>query len=224
MSSLKAEVKIGMARELGQSYASMMSGFKEEVTKLEGERRAYDKVEVALESVYKRVDDDFRGGKYENLAPVDVAKLLKQTLLQISKGLDNLKTQADASRYHNAGRLDGLVKASEFVEKIVLAEQAKLEVISDSLPVDLRPATDSLSGDTPMVAEGFTVRPLARVPGTRPSPGIAAQRKASVVEEPAQGTPLGLAEMVKQSGVRSVSASLVGRSGGGRKGSQKTRA
>jgi hypothetical protein len=243
----KAEIKIGVAQELGRQYAAMAKGLTDELNRLEGEKRAYKKAVQSLDSIFQRVDDDLDAGNYEGVSdPVEVAKLLKKTLVQAVGCLDSLKDQNMAAKLQAAGRLEGILKSSELVERLAKTEQGKIESAAEALeigtdPVEAGSVVAEASGAIPG-GEGFFSKSKPRPPGVRPGSSIAAQRKAeeaaqnpgrtarkasqraAKASEPATtGSSVTLGDMIPQSGVKARASSPQAlKSGGTKKTAKKT--
>jgi len=231
----KAEIKIGVAREVGRQYASMSKGLDDELRRLEGEVRAYQSIMKTFESVFVRVDGNLSEGAYDKVGePLLVAKAAKTALQQALKGIDNLKDSAEARKLQTVGRLDGLVKASEVVEKMARSEQSKIEASLNALdlgegePGDKGVVAED-SGSVPMQMPRVTKTAKSRPLGVRPEKNIASKRRSQSpprkknTAQPKEEKPVGgianlhhelPVEMLKQA---AVGASTLIKSGGGPK-------
>lgn len=191
----KAEIKIGLAKDLGRKYAEMAKALDVTLHKIDGEQEGYKKATLSLKSIYQRVDDDLDAGRFEGLGPLEIAKVVKTAITQVGGCLDNLTEEARASKFKTQGRLDGLVKAIEVVQKVADSEQGKISALVAALE------EADLSSSEGSTAQGPSRRPV----GHRPSASIAAQRKAENLEPlPQKGirTGRGAPSVLKSGGTK----------------------
>ena len=205
----KAEIKIGMAKELGRKYAEMAQAQSEELIRLDGEKRAYKKVAAAFESYFKAVDDDLDKGNFNLKEPLSIAKEVKKALSRALAGVDNLHENVAALTYTVHGRLDGLVKSTEIVQKVAESEEKKIQAVIEA------------AVESPDRVAAGSARPSERPPGIRPGPSIAAQRRAEGAQGTPQGSPAALGETATQGAVRSTRSGLLKEGGSAKKATKK---
>jgi hypothetical protein len=220
----KAEVKIGLAKDLGRKYAEMAKALDKELDQIDGEQIGYKRLASSLKSVFDRVDADLDKGLFEGLGPLEVAKAIKTALVQVGGCIDNRTEEARASKFMAMGRLDGILKASEVVQKVASAEQGKIDALVSALENGASQPVDVIPVNIPAEA-------LRRPLGLRPGSSIAAQRKAeeasqasaTEAQEPSSTTSVvGPEEALSQKGVRtSRSTPKALKSGGTAKASKK---
>jgi len=173
----KSELKIDMAKNIGQHYAALIKESNDEILRCEGEKRAYLQAAEALNPILARVDQDLKASAFDGITePVVFAKKIKDYLVLVISSLESLKSRAEVGKIHSLGNVHGLVKASEFVQRIAESEQGKLQAALDAVSGNPSSVVFEDSGGLPEV-------PRQRPSGTRPGLSIAAQRRAEVSDE-----------------------------------------
>lgn len=168
----KSELKIDMAKNIGQHYAALIKEGSEEVLRCEGERRAYQQAAEALNPIFARVDQDLQNSKFDEVSePLAFAKMVKDYLVLVVSSLESLKARAEVNKIHTLGNVNGILKASEYIQRIAASEQGKLEATLAAL--EGQPSVSMVEGE-----ESIPLPSGKRPTGYHPGMSEAAQRKA----------------------------------------------
>ena len=180
----KIETKKAIYHSLGCDADDWLEGAQKEAAGYEGAKKALVTSCKNVQAIAVEVTQDMDNGKLTGLGPLEVAAYAK---LQVTRAVDSLAVQAQ--HLHNCqlsavGEIAAYKKLVQHYTKLSEQEGSKIEQIEEALASGAIVVEDDGSISQADTASG------GRVPGSRPKPGIAAQRRAEAKgEEPSTKSP-----------------------------------
>jgi len=168
----KIETKKAILHNLGCDADDWLDGAKKEAAGYEGAKKALVTSCKNVQGLADQVTADMDEGKLTGLGPLEVAAYAK---LQITRAVDSLAVQAqhmNNCQLSAIGEIAAYEKLVKHYGKLHDLEGSKIERIEEAIASGALVVEDDGSLSQTGAESG------GRVPGARPKPGIAAQRKA----------------------------------------------
>lgn len=164
-SKIKHEVKAGAYSTVGQKVEVLIAEAKAESSRYQGASEALVSAKKGVESVLSVVDQDAKEGTIS----IEESAKVKRWLVRAVGSVENLQIQSEAAKFQANGKIQALEKVLTDVKKLYVLEQAQLKGLLES---EVAVAQPKVEPETRV-----SVRPVTRVPGTRPENSIANRKK-----------------------------------------------
>jgi hypothetical protein len=194
MSTLKSEIKIGTAHEIGCRLDDFLDSASKEIQKIEGSISAFKRAVTVVDEAVRQVDREMDAGEFG----IEEATLVKKYVLKLKATFENLANQSEGNRIGQVGKVQALQAAVLITKQYKDVEEAKLNSIRaaarDEVPQPEIPQNEVEKSAVATPTDAPVAAPVVveeeekpRQVGSRPKPSLK-ERRLSVEAKKRVGT------------------------------------